>query len=86
MFSRSWPGRFLLLEADLPAASGNLTWLLRTVDGRTAMEGTAPAPELGLSFKLLVPAAATPQRETIFFSFVPSWEANGLFDSQTGKR
>ncbi len=49
-------GQFVLLEADLPAASGKLTWLLRAVDSGDVIEGTAPAPELGLSFKLLVPA------------------------------
>lgn len=50
-------GTFVLLEADLPAASGTLTWRLQASDGRVAAEGTGPAPEAGLSFKVLVPGA-----------------------------
>jgi len=49
-------GQFIVLESDLPGAYGNLTWLVRAADGRIAMEGESSAPELGLSFKLLVPA------------------------------
>jgi hypothetical protein len=55
--SSSNVGTFVLLEADLPAASGTLTWSLQANDGRIAAEGTGPAPEAGLSFKVLVPGA-----------------------------
>jgi hypothetical protein len=48
---------FVLLEADLPGASGNLTWSVRSAEGETALHGAGPAPEPGLSFKILLPAA-----------------------------
>jgi hypothetical protein len=51
-------GTFVLLEADVPGASGNLTWNLRPNGGDRVLDGTAPAPEPGLSFKLLLPSAA----------------------------
>jgi hypothetical protein len=55
---RSHPaGSFVLLEADVPRASGRLTWSLRPKDTGDILEGTATAPEPGLSFKLLVPSA-----------------------------
>jgi hypothetical protein len=48
-------GRFALLEADLPGASGMMSWSIRTPDGRVRMDGVGSAPDPGLSFKLLVP-------------------------------
>ena len=48
-------GRFALLEADLPGASGMLSWSIHTPDGRVRMDGVGSAPDPGLSFKLLVP-------------------------------
>jgi hypothetical protein len=50
-------GAFVLLEADLPGAGGNVTWSVRTAQGETAMNGAGQAPDPGLSFKILVPAA-----------------------------
>jgi hypothetical protein len=49
-------GPFVLLEADLPTASGKLTWSVRSGDGKVALDGAGPAPEPGLSFKVLLPA------------------------------
>jgi len=46
----------IVLEADLPAASGELSWSLRASDGNVAVHGTGPAPEPGLSFKVMIPA------------------------------
>ena len=50
-------GAFILVEADLPGASGNLTWSLRADGAERVLDGKATAPEPGLSFKLLLPAA-----------------------------
>lgn len=86
VYVRSQPaGRFLMLEADLPGASGNLAWSLRTGDGRTVMEGVGPVPEPGLSFKLLVPAA---QLHTGDYTLLVRSDAGKewIFRFQTGAR
>jgi anti-sigma factor RsiW len=49
-------GNFVLLEADLPGASGKLIWSLRSADGKLASTGTGVAPDAGLLFRVLVPA------------------------------
>jgi hypothetical protein len=47
---------FVLLEADVPGASGRLLWSLRSADGKFTRTGAGNAPDAGLSFKVLVPA------------------------------
>jgi hypothetical protein len=49
-------GGFVLLEADLPGASGKLNWTLRSAGGELTSAGTGMAPEAGLLFKVLVPS------------------------------
>ena len=57
-------GAFLLLEADLPGASGDLQWDLRPSGSDKLIERqTAPAPELGTSFKVLLPSSLLPPGE-----------------------
>ena len=48
-------GSFILLEADLPSASGRLNWTIQSKEGAT-LEGGGPAPQPGLSWKLLLPS------------------------------
>jgi hypothetical protein len=50
----------ILLEADLPGAAGDLTWNIKSADGKQAAAGTGSAPEPGLSMKILVPARDLP--------------------------
>jgi hypothetical protein len=51
-------GQFLLVEADLPGASGTLQWDLRQANSNTILvHDTAAAPPPGASFKVLLPAA-----------------------------
>jgi hypothetical protein len=78
-------GAFVLLEADLPGASGNLTWNLRADADDGVLHGTAPAPQPGLSFKLLLPAAALHASEytlTVRSDAAREW----LFRFRTGAR
>jgi len=80
-------GAFILLEADLPGATGELQWDLRlTGSGKIIDSQSAPAPPHGASFKLLLPAsmltsaeytltvrqAAAPSAEPRSFKFHPS--------------
>ncbi len=53
-------GPFALLEADLPGASGNLSWSLSMGAGDAVMNGSAQAPEPGLLFKVLLPSSELP--------------------------
>ena len=76
-------GQFFLLEADLPGESGNLQWDLRRADSnRVMVNGEAPAPAAGASFKVLVPSpvlapadytltvrSAAPDQKTWLFRF-----------------
>ncbi len=51
-------GAFLLLEADLPGASGNLQWELRKSGGKQIIvQDAAAAPPPGESFKVLLPSS-----------------------------
>jgi anti-sigma factor RsiW len=59
-------GAFVLIEADVPGASGNLTWTVRADDGKIAATGTGAAPEAGLSLKVLVPAKTLPASDYSF--------------------
>ena len=55
----SHAGSFILLEADLPGASGDLTWQVQdSRDSRKVGEGAGIAPQAGASFKVLLPASA----------------------------
>jgi hypothetical protein len=50
-------GSFVLLEADVPGASGELAWELRNSGTQDVVfAGRAPAPPPGASFKLLLPS------------------------------
>lgn len=51
-------GQFVLLEVDLPGASGNVAWSVEEPGGKVIMQGTGLAPEPGLSFKVLVPGTS----------------------------
>ena len=57
-------GPFVLLEADLPGASGELTWTVRGSDGGSAATGSAAAPEAGLLLKILLPRTCLPAGES----------------------
>lgn len=48
---------FVLLETDLPGASGNLVWQLHTSEGSAVLTGMGAAPQPGLSFKVLLPVS-----------------------------
>ena len=51
-------GAFLLLEADLPGASGKVQWELRKSDAKQVIvQDAAPAPPPGESFKVLLPSS-----------------------------
>jgi hypothetical protein len=51
-------GPFLLLEADVPGATGQLAWELRKAGSSAIeMQGSGAAPQPGATFKLLAPAA-----------------------------
>jgi hypothetical protein len=51
-------GQFLLMEADVPGASGGLRWELRASGSDDIVaDGSAGAPDAGASFKLLLPAS-----------------------------
>jgi hypothetical protein len=51
-------GAFLLLEADVPTATGDLNWEVRRSDSASSlMGGAAAVPAPGATFKLLVPAS-----------------------------
>lgn len=50
-------GQFVLLEADVPSASGNLTWELHSSSSKLVAGGRGPAPDPGLSFKVMLPTA-----------------------------
>jgi hypothetical protein len=55
----SQTGTFILLEADLPGASGRLTWQVQdTRDSHKVGEGSGAAPEAGASFKVLLPSSS----------------------------
>jgi len=56
-------GQFVLLEADVPSASGNLTWELRSSSSKLVAEGRGPAPDPGLSFKVMLPTEQIPADE-----------------------
>jgi putative zinc finger protein len=78
-------GPFVLLEADLPSASGRLTWNVRSENGKAVLEGAGPAPQPGSSWKLLVPAAQIPDGHhmlTVRSNSGDEW----LFRFQTGPR
>ena len=50
-------GSFVLLEADVPGASGELSWELKNSGTQDVVfTGRAPAPPPGASFKLLLPS------------------------------
>ena len=51
---------FILLEADLPGASGILTWTVRSSDGKHTAAGHASAPDPGMSWKILLPTGDLP--------------------------
>jgi hypothetical protein len=57
-------GAFVLLEADLPGAAGELQWELRQANRASAVDqGVSGAPEPGASFKLLLPSSRLPAGE-----------------------
>jgi hypothetical protein len=62
----------VLLEADLPGASGDLRWnLTEAGSGREVLTGTAKAPVKGATLKLLLPAASiTSQEYRLTFSAI----------------
>jgi hypothetical protein len=51
-------GKKVLVEVDLPGASGELTWMLRGAGDKEVASGKAMAPEPGQTLKLLLPAAS----------------------------
>jgi anti-sigma factor RsiW len=59
-------GPFVLLEADLPGASGDVDWAVEAPDGTRILNGTAKAPQPGLLFKILVPSASVPAAQYAF--------------------
>lgn len=78
-------GSFVLLEADLPAASGDLTWTVRAKGGQTSVDGAGRSPEPGLTFKVLIPAAQLRSGEytlTVRSGHGKEWQ----FEFQTGGR
>jgi hypothetical protein len=51
-------GAFLLLEADLPGSTSELQWDIRATGSQKIIDRqTAPAPERGTSFKVLLPSS-----------------------------
>jgi len=54
-------GSFLLFEADVPGATGEVQWDLARAGSQKLIEHqSAPAPQQGASFKVLLPASVLP--------------------------
>ena len=75
-------GPFVLLEADVPGASGELAWELRSSQTQAVVfAGTALAPPPGASFKVLLPSSKLGAGEYVF-----SINSPGAADSQLQNR
>lgn len=54
----SQAGDFILLEADLPGATGDLKWQMQSEGSTESIaEGSGAAPQAGASFKILAPSS-----------------------------
>jgi hypothetical protein len=75
-------GPFVLLEVDVPGASGELAWELQSAGSKDALfTGTATAPPAGASFKLLLPSDKFGRGEYLLVISSP-----GAVDASAGNR
>jgi hypothetical protein len=72
-------GPFVLLEADVPGASGELAWELRNSQTQgVVFAGTAPAPPPGASFKVLLPSGKLGAGEYVLAVSSPGAADSGM--------